>query len=219
MAKLLKVIRKVGEQYPVLRGMVTYSVLWPTSNVVQQSLDKTRDRYDPIESLRYLIFGTFGTAPTVYVWVKLASKIIRGNTLRHAVMKAGLEQILFAPAAQTQFYLGITLLEGLPWAECVQEWREKLIPTWKVGVCFWPVVQTINFAYVAEKNRVVVVSMASFLWTIFLSYMHHLDQESLPVFLRKNTNVSNVKQNPVGDSAPASSSHRKWDGDDTKDIL
>ncbi|KAG7155079.1 PXMP2/4 family protein 4-like [Homarus americanus] len=175
MAKLLKVIRKVGEQYPVLRGMVTYSVLWPTSNVVQQSLDKTRDRYDPIESLRYLIFGTFGTAPTVYVWVKLASKIIRGNTLRHAVMK--------------------------------------------VGVCFWPVVQTINFAYVAEKNRVVVVSMASFLWTIFLSYMHHLDQESLPVFLRKNTNVSNVKQNPVGDSAPASSSHRKWDGDDTKDIL
>lgn len=52
-------------------------------------------------------------------------------------------------------------------------------------MCFWPVIQTVNFAYVAEKNRVVVVSVASFLWTMFLSYMHHLDQSSLPPFLRK----------------------------------
>ncbi|KAK7079248.1 hypothetical protein SK128_003635, partial [Halocaridina rubra] len=37
------------------------------------------------------------------------------------------------------------------------------------------------------KNRVVVVSMASFMWTIFLSYMHHLDQETLPVFLRRKS--------------------------------
>lgn len=48
------------------------------------------------------------------------------------LFQAGLEQILFAPVGQTQFYLGITLLEGRPWAECVQEWKEKLIPTWKV---------------------------------------------------------------------------------------
>lgn len=45
--------------------------------------------------------------------------------------------------------------------------------------------QTFNFAYVAEKNRVVVVSVASFMWTIFLSYMHHMQQDSLPGFLHK----------------------------------
>ncbi|KAK3875366.1 hypothetical protein Pcinc_019759 [Petrolisthes cinctipes] len=182
---MLKAIRRAGEKYPILRGMATYSVLWPTSNLVQQSMDKSRDKYDPIETLRYFVLGTFATAPTVYVWVKLAGKIVKGNLLRHAILKAGLEQILFAPVGQTQFYLGITLLEGRPWDQCVKEWRDKLIPTWKVAVCFWPVVQTVNFAYVAEKNRVVVVSVASFLWTIFLSYMHHIDQTSLPPFLRK----------------------------------
>uniref|UniRef100_A0A0P4WFS6 Mpv17-like protein n=1 Tax=Scylla olivacea TaxID=85551 RepID=A0A0P4WFS6_SCYOL len=185
MATILKALKKVGQQYPIVRGMATYSVLWPTSNLVQQSMDKTRDKYDIMETLRYLVLGTFVTAPTVHVWVKLASKIIKGSTLKHAVLKAGLEQVLFAPVGQTQFYLGITLLEGRPWNECVQEWKQKLIPTWKVAVCFWPVVQTFNFAYVAEKNRVVVVSVASFMWTIFLSYMHHMQQDSLPGFLHK----------------------------------
>uniref|UniRef100_A0A0P4WAE6 Mpv17-like protein n=1 Tax=Scylla olivacea TaxID=85551 RepID=A0A0P4WAE6_SCYOL len=183
MATILKALKKVGQQYPIVRGMATYSVLWPTSNLVQQSMDKTRDKYDIMETLRYLVLGTFVTAPTVHVWVKLASKIIKGSTLKHAVLKAGLEQVLFAPVGQTQFYLGITLLEGRPWNECVQEWKQKLIPTWKVAVCFWPVVQTFNFAYVAEKNRVVVVSVASFMWTIFLSYMHHMQQDSLPGFI------------------------------------
>lgn len=87
MATILKALKKVGEQYPILRGMATYSLLWPTSNLVQQSMDKTRDKYDPMESLRYLVLGTFATAPTVYVWVKLASKIVKGNTLKHAVLK------------------------------------------------------------------------------------------------------------------------------------
>ena len=87
MATILKTLKRVGEQYPILRGMTTYSVLWPSSNLVQQSMDKTRDKYDPMELLRYFILGTFATAPTVYVWVKLAGKIIKGNTLKHAVFK------------------------------------------------------------------------------------------------------------------------------------
>ncbi|KAK8736126.1 hypothetical protein OTU49_004835 [Cherax quadricarinatus] len=218
MAKLLKAIKRAGEQFPVLRGMVTYSVLWPTSNLVQQSLDKTRDKYDPVESLRYLVLGTFVTAPTVYVWVRLASKIVRGNTVKHAVVKAGLEQILFAPVGISQFFLGITILEGQPWAKCVQEWREKLIPTWKTGVCIWPVLQTVNFAYVAEKNRVVVVSIASFMWTIFLSYMHRLDQNSLPQFLQRKSKVNNAQSKAPCDAVSDISPHKYWNGN-TNEVL
>lgn len=80
-------MKNATEKYPILRGMVTYSVLWPASNFVQQSMDKTREKYDPVESLRYLFLGSFVTAPTVYVWVKLASKIIKGTSLKHALLK------------------------------------------------------------------------------------------------------------------------------------
>ncbi|CAH2003025.1 unnamed protein product [Acanthoscelides obtectus] len=44
----------------------------------------------------------------------------------------------------------------------------------KVGICFWPPMQTLNFCYVPEKNRVPVVSACSLVWCCFLSYMHQL---------------------------------------------
>lgn len=87
MAYIIRAMKNATEKYPILRGMVTYSVLWPASNFVQQSMDKTREKYDPVESLRYLFLGSFVTAPTVYVWVKLASKIIKGTSLKHALLK------------------------------------------------------------------------------------------------------------------------------------
>lgn len=47
----------------------------------------------------------------------------------------------------------------------------------QVGVCFWPVMQTINFGFLPEKNRVPFVGACSLLWTIFLSYMKSTDAE------------------------------------------
>ena len=39
------------------------------------------------------------------------------------------------------------------------------------GLAFWPIIQTFNYAVIPERNRVVFVGMASFLWTAYLSYM------------------------------------------------
>lgn len=41
----------------------------------------------------------------------------------------------------------------------------------QTGVKFWPVVQTFNFALIPERNRVVFVGLASFIWTAYLSFM------------------------------------------------
>lgn len=68
------------------------------------------------------------------------------------------------------------------------------IKTPQVAICFWPLVQTVNFAYVPERNRVVVVSMASFMWTVFLSYMHHIDQDALPAFLQRKKTTGTGQQ-------------------------
>ncbi|KAF2344799.1 Mpv17/PMP22 [Trinorchestia longiramus] len=135
---------------------------------------------------RFLVTGTFITAPTVYVWVKIASKLVKGNSFKHALLKALYDITLFAPVGQSQFYFSITALEGRPLRDCLNEVKQKLIPSWKVAACFWPIVQTLNFAYVKERNRVMVVSVGSFVWTMFLSYMHHTDGQSLPTFLRPN---------------------------------
>lgn len=49
-----------------------------------------------------------------------------------------------------------------------------------VGVCYWPIIQVINFSFIKERNRVPFVACASFVWTIFLAYMKQLDSQKLP---------------------------------------
>lgn len=39
----------------------------------------------------------------------------------------------------------------------------------------WPIVQTLNFAFVKESNRVPVTSVVSFFWAVYLSYMKQLE--------------------------------------------
>ncbi|KZS01642.1 Uncharacterized protein APZ42_001636 [Daphnia magna] len=65
----------------------------------------------------------------------------------------------------------MNLLEGKSSKDAWQEVQNKFLPTWKMGVKFWPIVQTLNFALVPEKNRVVFVGLASFVWTTYLSFM------------------------------------------------
>ena len=47
----------------------------------------------------------------------------------------------------------------------------------QVAICVWPVLQTINFAFVHESNRVIFVSACSLIWTSFLAYMKQLKVE------------------------------------------
>ena len=90
MSALIRGFRIMVEKYPVTRGMISYSILWPASNLVQQSMDSSLIKYDYAEVCRYCFLGTFVNAPTVYVWVRFNSWLIQGVKLRHAAMKVRL---------------------------------------------------------------------------------------------------------------------------------
>lgn len=75
------------------------------------------------------------------------------------------------------FFFGLELMESYSVERAKHEVQVKFWPTYQTGLCFWPIFQTLNFAFVPERNRVVAVSLASFLWTIFLSYMKQMDEE------------------------------------------
>lgn len=48
-----------------------------------------------------------------------------------------------------------------------------------MGICVWPILQTINFVLIPEHNRVVYVSICSLAWTSFLAYMKALDAKKI----------------------------------------
>ncbi|XP_076034700.1 mpv17-like protein [Oratosquilla oratoria] len=168
--------RRILHKYPIVRGMTSYVILYPTANAVQQLLDPQQKKFDPKESLRFCILGTFIVAPTIYCWVKVASVIIKGQRLKHSILKAVVEQFIYAPVAYTEFFVGISLLEGKGLQAGIEELTSKFWPTYKVGFCVWPLIQTANFWIIPERNRVPFISFCSFMWNIFLSYVHHRQQ-------------------------------------------
>ncbi|CAK9809671.1 Mpv17-like protein 2 [Anthophora plagiata] len=102
------------------------------------------------------------------------------------------------------FFFGINLLEMKPVAECAEEVKRKFWPTYKVGVCVWPILQTINFFFIPEHNRVVYVSFCSLIWTSFLAYMKALEAKKKEneltndnKIIHKGHIVSNVNAEPI----------------------
>lgn len=99
--------------------------------------------------------------------------------IKNAIQKSLVEQVTYGPAAMSCFFFAMEYMETKSLEKAKHEVQVKFWPTYKTGLCFWPIFQTMNFAFVKEKNRVVAISLASFMWTIFLSYMKQLDEDKL----------------------------------------
>ncbi|XP_013118422.2 mpv17-like protein [Stomoxys calcitrans] len=158
--------------HPLKRGSIAYALLWPTSSLVQQSFEgKNFGTYEYTSALRFGILGSLYVAPALYVWVRVSSAMWPQMSLRIGLLKAAVEQVSFAPFIYGSFFAGMTLLEGKPIRTAMEEVKNKFIPTYKVGLYFWPILQTINFSMVPERHRLVYLSLCSLMWTIFLAYM------------------------------------------------
>ncbi|XP_045473142.1 mpv17-like protein isoform X1 [Harmonia axyridis] len=167
-------------RHPIVRGMISYATIWPVSNIIQQSMaGKTLETYDWTTPLRFSIYGGLFTAPTLYAWVRFTTIMWPTPGLKTAVFKAVVEQMTYGPAALICFYFGISLMEGKGLDGACEAVNQKFLPSWQVGIFFWPVLQTINFAWVPEKNRVPYVSACSLVWCCFLSYMHQLQLKKM----------------------------------------
>ncbi|XP_053987325.1 mpv17-like protein isoform X2 [Hylaeus anthracinus] len=166
--------REVSQKYPIVRGMASYTIIWPTGSLLQQKI-AGNEQLNYMQALRFSLYGGFFVAPTLYCWLKCSSYFWPKSDLKYAITKALIEQVTYGPAAMCCFFFGINLLEMKPVSECVEEVKQKFWPTYKVGVCVWPVLQTINFFLIPEHNRVVYVSFCSLIWTSFLAYMKAME--------------------------------------------
>uniref|UniRef100_A0A1L8D9C2 Putative conserved plasma membrane protein n=1 Tax=Nyssomyia neivai TaxID=330878 RepID=A0A1L8D9C2_9DIPT len=180
MRTFFKKLKLVTSQYPILRGMIAYSVIWPTSSVIQQSIAGKRwDTYDYKKCLTFSLYGCFFVAPTLYMWVRFSSRLWPATNLRAGIKKALIEQVTYGPAAMVSFFFFMPLIEGRGVHQAIEEVYVKVPKAWRVAICYWPIFQTINFAYIPERNRVPFVGFGSLIWTVFLAYMNQYETEKL----------------------------------------
>ena len=174
-------ISKFFKDHPLLKGMAVYSIVWPASATFQNLVIRRND-VDWKKNLRFCVFGSLFIAPMLYGWIKLSSAMWPRMNLRSGCTKAIVEQFCYSPLAGVSFFYLMSMMEGKSKERCVQEVKDKFPQTYLAGVCYWPIIQTINFSFIAERNRVPFVSVCSFCWTIFLAYMDEMKViENTPV--------------------------------------
>jgi len=164
------------KKFPITKGMMAYAVLWPSSDLcrqlaVQGNQKDEKFQIDVPRLVRFSLFGSLWVAPSLYLWVRVSGKIITGSSLGAAALKAFIEQFTQGPFTIASFYFVMNILEGNGTAKATEEVKNKFLPTWKTAVTFWPFVQTVNYSIMPIHNRVVFSGMASFIWTIYLSFM------------------------------------------------
>lgn len=127
--KMIARVSTFFRQHPMLKGMAVYSVIWPTSSVVQQIINK--EDLDWRKSLRFFMFGTFFVAPTLYGWIKLTSAMWPTMSLKTGMAKAVVEQFSYGPAAGVAFFTLMTLMEGRGFDDVRSELTEKFPKTYR----------------------------------------------------------------------------------------
>lgn len=81
-------VRYVFKTYPVLKGMISYGVIWPVGSLVQQTLSGNRwETYDWMKCLRFGLYGGLFVAPTLYTWVRLSTRMWPKMTLSNGITK------------------------------------------------------------------------------------------------------------------------------------
>lgn len=130
-------IKLIFKKYPIVRGMVSYAIVWPVGNLAQQSIAGKRwDTYDWGKCLRFSLYGSLFVAPTLYSWIRVAGAMWPAQSFKTAVAKALTEQIAYTPGAMTAFYFIMSLLENKSIHEASHEVSSKFLPTYKVNLFF-----------------------------------------------------------------------------------
>lgn len=180
MCTLWSNVKQVTTKYPLIRGILSYSVIWPTSALIQQKIaGQNWESIDWGRCARFSFYGALYVAPTLYTWIRISSRIWPRADLKSAIKKALVEQVTYTPAAMTSFYFLMSLLEGKSIEDAKLEVITKFVPTYTAAICVWPILSTFNFTVVHERNRVPFISVCSLLWTCFLAYMKQKDHTEL----------------------------------------
>lgn len=83
------------KKYPLLRGVATYAIIWPISNLCQQTI-AGKEKFDFVQALRYSLFGAFYVAPSLHGWLKLSGTMWPQMNVKTALTKVTSHVIFYS---------------------------------------------------------------------------------------------------------------------------
>lgn len=149
------------------------------------------DKINWQKCFRYSCYGALVSAPMFYGWIRILNRIWPKRSLSTAVRQAIVEQFTYTPTSISAFFFTMALCDNNFDIEAARnELKRKFWDSYKVsdvdvifrqfiaqahsiqiGLCYWPIAQTINLTFVPHKNRVVFISLCGLVWVTFLAFV------------------------------------------------
>jgi protein Mpv17 len=89
------------------------------------------------------------------------------------------DQLVFAPAIITTFFVSTSLMEGKSVPEVKQKLDRDLLTAVKGNYLLWPAAQLINFSLVPTKLAVLYVSNVALIWNTYICWLSNRE-DSVP---------------------------------------
>ena len=181
---ILSTLRRTFQKHPLAANVVTLTLLLGSADITCQVIENKGFSNFSVNRLRNMAtMGIVYYGPVYFYYYRFLDRKLPGKDRQTIFIKLAIDQILFTFPSLCMFYLGMGLLEHKTFEESKIELKSKLLPTYTTACLFWPAAQFVNFRVVPATYRVVYISMASFVWLIFLSYIKN--RQKIPVFLQK----------------------------------
>ena len=165
---------------PLRTKIITFGILAFAGDVTCQKLEQWTARsnsekvkdYSFTRSLRLSSCYAFLCAPTVHFYYSLVIfRLWPKETIPNVLKAVAFDNTIVSGQNLTLFLIYMNSTAGKTMEEIKQIFRENYFKTLLKYLYFWIPVGLVNFRYVPNHYRAIVVSVASFIWTIVLSFI------------------------------------------------
>ena len=107
-------------------------------------------------------------APMLYLYFPWLQRLLPGTSWPRVCGRVCLDSLVGSPVTLCVLFAATSTLKGRP-QEAVERVRTQLLPTWYLGLHYWPAVHLLNFRFIPAPHQGLVAHFASVWWMIQVS--------------------------------------------------
>lgn len=174
------------EKNPLVTKIATSGILGGLGDIVSQKISNKDAALDLRRLIMFTIAAAFYFAPVIGAWFSLLNSLsVPGSAGAKAVVMIAVDQTLGAVGVIGTYFFFYELIDHIiPGGSACEQGQNPIINIWNKGSNsfvnvlpavlvanwnLWPVVNFLNFRYVAPNYQLLVSNLVSFFWNIYLA--------------------------------------------------
>jgi hypothetical protein len=110
----------------------------------------------------------FVMGPMNHLYFPQLARLIPGNSWPRTIARVVVDSSFAAPISLCIVFAATSTLKGKP-EDIIFRVQDRLVPTWMLGVQYWPFVHLLNFKFIPPPHQGLVAHFASVWWMVQIS--------------------------------------------------